>query len=192
MFSLTGLRLGAAVGLLSLVACAQAAVRDEVSYQFYDLSLRTGESVYQALSRSSPIRSEGKVFFGYTTWNVHWNYRWWREGDGQCRITENTVLVSSIIQLPQLRGDLGRLQERYERAFAALKLHEQGHVDIGRSVAKEIDHFILSLPEKASCAQLEQAANTGARDILAHSKGQDRDYDARTGHGKTQGAWFDF
>lgn len=192
MFSRTGLRLSLAVCLLWFAACAQAAVRDEVRYQFYEVRLRSGERVYQALNRSSPIRSEGKVFFGYTTWNVHWNYRWWRAEDGRCKITENTVQVSSLIQLPQIQGDLGSLQGRYDRAFAALKLHEQGHADIGRAVAQEIDSFILSLPEKASCAQLEHAANSGAQDILARSKGRDRDYDARTGHGKTQGAWFDF
>lgn len=192
MVSRTRLRLGMATCLLLLVLCAQAAVRDEVRYQFYDVSLKAGESVYQALSRSSPIRSEGKVFFGYTTWNVQWNYRWWRAADGRCRITESTVWLSSTIQLPQVLGDLGSLQGRYDRAYAALKLHEQGHADIGRAVAQEIDQFILSLPEKANCAQLEQAVNSGAQDILARSRGRDRDYDARTGHGKTQGAWFDF
>ena len=51
-----------------------------------------------------------------------------------------------------------------------------------------IDSGILALPEMSSCEELEATANALGHQAIDDGKAQDKQYDATTGHGKTQGA----
>jgi len=72
--------------------------------------------------------------------------------------------------------------------MAALRLHEDGHRDHGLQAAQTILEVLQSF--HASCETFEADANQAALNIIQHYAQQDRDYDARTQHGRTQGAVF--
>lgn len=59
---------------------------------------------------------------------------------------------------------------------------------IARQAARDIDRAILDLPEMASCASLEAAANRVAKALLADSNREQRRDDHVTEHGRRNGA----
>lgn len=178
------------LGLLALAAnSALAEVSESLDYRYYTAAPRPNESLLSALNHASPIRENGRTFHGYTKWHVSWRFRWHQEPSGRCAITSTHTEVSGLIDLPQLKGGTTAQKAAFERYIPALREHELGHYRIGRDAAVQIDHEILRLPPMHNCQALEQAANDGAHRTLARFQQQERDYDARTGHGRTQGAW---
>lgn len=78
---------------------------------------------------------------------------------------------------------------RFRQYLAALRVHEEGHLAIGLEAAQAIDRAIAAMPEMPSCALLQGQANATAQRLLEAAKQKERDYDLRTGHGRSQGAW---
>lgn len=178
------------VALLTLAASsALAEVSESLAYRDYSVAPHPAESLLFALNRASPIRENGRTFHGYTEWQVSWRFRWHQEPSGRCAITSARTQVTGSIQLPQLKGGTAAQKTAFERYLPALREHELGHYRIGRDAAAHIDREILQLPPMHNCRALEQAANDGAYRTLARFQQQERDYDASTGHGRTQGAW---
>ncbi len=173
-----------------LLACAPAAaeVTQDDTERPYNVPIAPGQSLREALNDATPIRENGKRFHGYTAWNVDWKFWWHSSASGRCRITRVNTRLSTTIQLPQLQGGTAAQRETFERYAAALRRHEQGHVQWGRDAARAIDQGISALPEAATCAALERNANALGTRLLAEHVDRERDYDRSTGHGATQGA----
>lgn len=178
------------VALLLLVAGAgHANVIERNDVIRYPVRVLPSQTLLQALNAASPIRENGQVFHGHTKWWVTWNYRWYRQASGRCAITSVTTEMHSEIQLPDLIEASDADRQRFERFLPRLVAHEQGHREHGHLAALEIDRRIAQLPEMSSCTLLEATANQTGRQVLDDYAAQDRQYDAETQHGKTQGAW---
>lgn len=146
-------------------------------------------SLADALNTASPHRQDGQIHHAYTTWYVRWRFRWREGADGRCRITGVTTELSGTISLPRLVGADAAQQARFERYLEALREHELGHYANGREAALAIDAGIQALPAMPNCKTLASTANAlGYRTVNEH-KARDAQYDASTGHGRTQGAW---
>ena len=78
--------------------------------------------------------------------------------------------------------------QRWHGYYRALRLHEDGHRDNGIEAAREIERSLRDLPAAEACAAIDQSASLAAKDILRKYNARDRDYDAQTRHGATQGA----
>ena len=171
--------------------CANAGVTESLVYTRYPADASAARSLLGALNAASPIRENGQIFHAYTRWQVDWRFRWNEKPDGRCRITSVSTRLSGTIQLPALTGGRAALRERFETYLAALRVHELGHFQIGRDAAEAIDRKILALDEMPGCAALEAEANAQAHRTLEEFLRRERDYDVRTTHGKTQGAWLE-
>ena len=188
------MRIAFALVLLSLAALPlplRAEVTENLDWTHYEADHQRGESLLQTMNRSSPIRQDGKTFHGYTKWNVNWNFRWWREADGRCRITEVTVRATGEITLPELTNADASTRDRFDSWLSNLREHELGHFAFAQQAASEIDSGILGLPEHPSCESLESAANALGKRIVAQAADDERAYDRETEHGRTQGAWLE-
>ena len=179
------------VSIWTLATGVAAEVQDTLEYTYYDAPVTAGQRLGPALTSASPINENGRVFHGHTKWNVHWNFRWSGRGDGTCMITRVTISFTANITMPRLVGGDAAQRQAFERYVAALKLHEMGHYQIGKDAALGIDQKILTLPTMEDCGSLKATANAGAYRILASYQDKERQYDADTEHGKTQGAWLD-
>lgn len=168
---------------------AFAEVIESLDYQYYDVSIAGNQSLLITLDQTSPIKQNGKRHHGYTKWDIRWNYRWNSDENGMCRIVLSTTTIHGTILLPRLIGATEAQRSQFQGYFTALLEHEQGHYQIGKEAAKAIDEQILSLPAGSDCPSLEKAANGGAYRTLEQYKEKEREYDARTMHGRTQGAW---
>ena len=175
------------LGLLTQIAFAE--VIENLDYQYYDVSIAANQSLPFALNQTSPIKQDGKAHHGYTKWDVRWNYRSSSDNNGMCRIISSTTTIQGSILLPRLVSATEAQRSQFDCYVTALQEHEQGHYQIGKNAAKAIDEQILSLPVASDCRTLEKAVNDGAYQTLEEYKKMEREYDAKTMHGKKQGAW---
>jgi predicted secreted Zn-dependent protease len=175
--------------LLISTQTASAEVSESLDYIYYTANADASHSLLSVLNTASPIKINNRIFHGLTKWYVKWNYRWFEQPDGRCKITKVTIKYTSSIQLPELTGANSTQQQAFNNYLTALRTHELGHYDIGKQAADVIDSGIASLPEMSSCTELETAANGLGYQTLDEYRAKEKQYDANTGHGKTQGAW---
>ncbi|HEX8958098.1 MAG TPA: DUF922 domain-containing protein [Burkholderiaceae bacterium] len=173
-------------------ACAN--VQADLEYRTYHAYAERGKSLYQVLASATPFHGDGRPFLGNTRRDIHWQLQWrdtGREsgsGSGVCRVTEVHVTLHTTITLPQLAGVDSERQAEYMRFYSALRIHEYGHYRIEQEMASEIDRALASLPD-ADCSAIESAANARGKEIVGRYNLREQQYDADTGHGKTQGAY---
>lgn len=173
-------------GLFAATA-ARAEVDESLDYLYYDVYHQRGQLLHKAITRASTV-SKGKGYHGFTEWKVRWNFRWNSDRSGRCHISSVNVVAEGTITLPALHTDDARAQQNFDRYIEALEAHELGHFRFAQDAAAAIEIAIGDMGERASCARLEADANALGHAILAEAIRDEKDYDLRTDHGKTQGA----
>ena len=150
--------LGAASAVLlagSPRAAAEPAVTMNTTY--YSITGTTSAEL------KAQMRSRGpQGYWAYTRWYVRWS--------GDCRIS-----LEISYGFPKWENQAqapAELQAAWNQMMTALRTHEQGHAENGRSAAREI--------EASRCAGDPKA-------IVRKWAEQDKVYDAQTNHGRTQG-----
>lgn len=137
---------------------------------------------------------KGKHFDGQVKWYVHWNYHWFHDlGKQNCAIT--SVDVSVLIQhsIPQWENAAEsdkETQDKWRNYLSHLELHESGHATNGKQAAEDIEKALLSTAPKPSCDQLKNELDTTAQNLIKQHEAWDVEYDAKTEHGRSQGAVF--
>lgn len=179
------------LSLFIITQTASAEISEHLEYTYYTAEMAASRSIREALNKVTPIRQDNRQFHGNTKWYVKWNYRWFEQRDGRCKITKVATDLTATITLPKLTGATEQQAKVFDTFIVALRQHELGHYDIGKKVAEVIDKGILALPEMSSCDLLETSANALGHQAIDEGKRQDKQYDATTEHGKTQGAWLD-
>lgn len=174
--------------LTSCCLLAHAEVTEKLSFLSYQVRVLPGQSLLQALNRTSPIRKGGEIFHGFTHWQVKWRFNWQTGQDGRCRVTQVNTDVVTEITLPEALEMPPDAATRFASFLKALRAHELGHRQVGLEAAQAIDQALLNMPAQDNCRILEHSANQLGHQIIARHQAKDVDYDSRTGHGKTQGA----
>ncbi|CAG1022445.1 hypothetical protein DOJK_01679 [Patescibacteria group bacterium] len=177
--------------LMILANIANAEVDAHVDYRYYTAYGDDDSTLLQILNKATPILENNRRYHGYTKWHVRWRYRWYEQADGRCKITSVKTTVTGDVLLPQLENANAEQTEAFERYVTALKEHELGHYNIGKEAGETIDQYIAELPEMPSCKILEKTANDFGYQTLDEYRAQEKQYDADTKHGKTQGAWLE-
>jgi len=177
--------------LVGLSKSALATVNENLAYTYYQVNVDSASSLRKALNSASPFKYNGRIFHGHTDWHISWHFWWDERPDGRCSIKRVSVDFTSTIGLPQLMSATTAQQNQFNTYVTALRTHELGHVNVGKSAAYAIDQAIFNLPEMASCSRLGAAANDIGNRMLSDYQAREIRYDAETEHGKTQGAWLD-
>ncbi|MFG1495557.1 DUF922 domain-containing protein [Saccharospirillum sp. HFRX-1] len=181
------------VGMVVLALMSTGAfadVQSELDWQHYPVRINEGETLAQALDRSSPIRSRGLVFHATTDWQVQWRF-WWRRTSDGCVIERVRTEVEVQIQVPQLVAGTDAQQAEFADYLSALTQHEEGHQQLALAAGEAIDLALRQFPVADSCAALETDANALGQQLLQRFREREFDYDRRTNHGQTQGAWME-
>lgn len=166
----------------ALATFTHAAAQVQVDY--YDVQGRDFNSLLAALN----ARGE---FHGRADWKLAYTYRS-RAGAGKCGVESVRTTLELRLTLPRWTpppGTAPDLPGRWERYLAALRTHEEGHLDNGRSFETALNAAFagMSAPD---CAALDAALREHYGRLLEQYRARDVDYDRRTGHGRAQGAWF--
>lgn len=145
---------------------------------------------YAALSQS--LKANGpKGFHGLASWKIRYDYTTKRQRDG-CQVNTLDVKVNGEILMPRWTDESSGppdLQRRWSTYYAALKRHEDGHIQHGRELALIVKERLMGLGV-VPCDQLKALIEREYQRLYGNLKTRDQDYDARTNHGATQGAQF--
>jgi predicted secreted Zn-dependent protease len=81
------------------------------------------------------------------------------------------------------------LQRRWSHYYAALKKHEDGHIQHGREFAILMKERLMGIGV-VPCDQMQALAQSEYQRLYSNLKTRDQEYDARTNHGASQQAVF--
>lgn len=179
---------------LMLLLCleAQAQPLMNIQYRYYSVRGNTVEQIAQSLYQKTPVIYQGQKFHAYTRWNVQWQFRWQPSTQG-CSIVSPQTTVDIQYTLPRLTNEASlrpAVRDRWQRYYAALVRHENGHRDFGLAAGREIYRRLLMMGSRRTCQRLEQEANQLANQTIAQYAAREREYDRLTNHGAKDGAVF--
>ena len=153
---------------------------------FYDVAGASYDAVLAGLRAGA-----AGPHFARADWRLSYDLRW-RQGPGSCAVTDVRTTLQLGVRLPRWTpppGAPGELVARWERFMAALKVHEEGHLENGRGAERETKAALAAL-SAPDCGILEARAKERFQRIIDAYNAKDAEYDRATGHGRTQGAVF--
>ena len=157
----------------------------------YDVAGTTVAELWQDIARHGPTDpATGEHYAGDLRWNVHWNYRTSYDAT-ECHVASVDVTIETTMTIPRwtnAREGSEPLQVAWDVFFSRLKLHEAGHKDNAIKAAQAIRDAIAGVAAAPTCEPVHARIEEVARAVLEHWNQVDRDYDASTRHGLTQGA----
>jgi predicted secreted Zn-dependent protease len=184
--------------VLALFCCltwgaAQAADPvDPFPIEFYTITGNTAAEMRASLGKLGPVGKDGKTYHARTNWNVKWRYTVNAKGT-RCTVNTTTVTVRIGMYMPRWdkRSEVPRkLQDKWDKYYVSLRLHENGHMNHGVAAADEIKRMLFQRSSNQSCAALKEEIRSAADAIIADYIKKDATHDASTNHGRRQGAEF--
>jgi predicted secreted Zn-dependent protease len=163
------------------------------TFDYYDVDGASAQEIRADLDRRGPIDGyEHRHFDAVTRWRVRWEYTYEPTATG-CEIGTVSTAVDVTYSFPRLSANSAApadVRHAFAHYLQRLLVHEKGHAQNGIDIAKRIENSIRALHAASSCDGLSAAANSLGRSLIKEANRLDIDYDARTEHGKTQGARF--
>jgi predicted secreted Zn-dependent protease len=158
----------------------------QILWNRYPVKGKDYESLQRALLVSAP-----KGFHGLAGWNITYHYT--TTADGKvCKFETVSLNVKGEILMPHWTDETAapqELRQRWHTYHAALRQHEEGHVQIGKDLATLVREKFLSIGN-FPCSKAQTIAQTEFDEIYKDVRERDKEYDERTLHGATQGARF--
>ncbi len=169
---------------------AAPAVPEETVY--YNVQGTSADELRTQLNKFGVKGSDGKTYYGYATWNVSWRYLC-RSDMTNCWITSVQTTVRIKFTLPKWidRSEAPEeLRQKWDKYITALERHERRHRDIAVETAFQVERAIAGMKLRGGCDGLKREANALGHRLVDNCKKRQSDYDARTNHGKLEGAQF--
>lgn len=186
----------ALVALLVLLGLAQAsaALRPtpgtlSLTTNYYEVTGTTIGEVNASKLRNRPWKTS-LAYDATTAWDVRWNYRYSEEGDS-FRVASFQTQTRITLTLPRWKPTTEadpELVERWPLYWKALLAHEQGHVELARQAAAEVQRQVTALASFPSAQALTAALEDIANRVIKQFRLREAAFDQQTGHGMKQGA----
>lgn len=160
----------------------------ESRVRFYDVQGSSAAELSRGMDLHGP-RWNGRPWAAYTDAPVTWSYSFAPAADG-CAITRAQVRLRVMTTLPRWNPPSGAPPAlvREWNAFAdALRRHEDGHAEIARRSAGELQDTLAGL-RTPTCAAMDGVARAAAERAQQRHALRHEDYDRETGYGLAQGA----
>lgn len=151
--------------------------------EYFDLDGVDRFDLLMSCTESCPRDEWGNAVGSLTAWSVDW--QWTRGSSEPCVIDAVDTHVAVSISVPRWSPPVGAdpgLVEEWRRYLAALETHEEGHVELVRSI---VDGSVDRV-RAAGCA----GAREESVEILAEIRREQLEYDRVTDSGRAQGANF--
>ena len=172
--------------ILSSTVEAKSSVSE--SYNFYLISPESKGEILKLLNSTSPILEDGDVYHGYAYSSINWNFRW-RYNKNSCWITSASTKLNTTYTLPKLETKSNDVNQVWNQWYPKLVLHEKGHHKLAVKIASKIKNTISDMPRARTCTELEKKANGIGQALISELGELNIQYDKRTNHGETQGAF---
>lgn len=168
--------------LLSLLSKAGAEVIEDVDFQYYQISPRSPGQVTSEINKAS-----GSVLWaGFTRWKIT---RWYgfEEADGRCSPQGAKVYLAIRYKMPKLFPAYSdpAIKRTFDRYYRSLLEHEEGHGNVARMAALEVDRM-LAQTSAENCLALKRLESEKFQEIIREHRLLDKRYDIITNHGRNQ------
>lgn len=160
-------------------------------WKTYDVDGKDYGSLLRSLAVNGP-KANDKSFHGLAKWRVGYKYETKLSGRA-CKFSRITLTLDGEILIPVWRDEASapaHLREHWGRYYAALKAHEEGHIQHGKELALRLREQFLGVGD-FECNEVAALAQREFETTYNSLKNRDEEYDQRTQHGATQGAFFD-
>lgn len=164
-----------------LLACAAAlparAATVSKTYSYFTIGGRTLDEIQDQLDRKGPkLAGTGKRHPGATRmeFKTHVGYR---ERGGRCEVVDAKVSLTARIILPRWsqRGAAADVRFVWETLAADIRRHEEAHVGIARTYARDLERRLDALRPQRDCAAAQRRVKSTTDALLArHDAEQDR------------------
>lgn len=153
---------------------------------YYDVYGTTTSQIAGQLT-SCPVL---KGFVADTSYTLHWQTSYRTVADGQCVVDKVAVGLHVRHTYPHWKDASGapaEAVERWQDFMSRLHLHEEEHAALATRYAAQLLQTLQNTPTQ-DCFHISTTAEERAARILDELRQANERYDARTGHGRTQGA----
>lgn len=161
-------------------------------YEYYQVSGKTETELRRQMTANGTKWDDGRSYDSLTTWNVHWNYDYDCSG-GLCRPKAFATTVDITFRYPQWARSQDApdpLVAKWNAYMKNLITHENGHRDMAVQAAAELARRAAELPPARGRAELDREVDSLVEAWNAKLSDDEKQYDATTIHGTTQGAVF--
>lgn len=158
---------------------------------FYQIYGYTQADLRNQMAECGP-KSDGENYDGITFYYFNWIYNY-AEASNSCNIKDVAVGVNVNIYLPKWDTPdqyQNGLQDKWNDFSSALSTHENDHRDIAYEAGQEIVNTLSNLENASSCDAINTTVNDKANEVISVYDTKQKDFDAQTNHGATQGAQF--
>lgn len=179
----------AGINLVCGVAAYAKPCQVTPSYTYYSVEGQTVAELHESLRQRGPRDEYGAVRFAYTDWSVKWS--WKRNKDGTIDLGSVQLVCDATIMLPRIKARESlslELAEQWDSFVERTTRHELNHVGHVEQVAPRIFERLDQVAKSAGSITVKQADSI-VREVIAEIKHKDRQYDATTTHGRTEGTW---
>ncbi len=161
-------------------------------YEYYEVCGCSEDELHCDLKKKCITGNNGKKFDSVTTWDVKWDYD--HDSDlGTCAADSFRITVDIRYRYPKWTRpeEAPRpLVEKWNSYLQNLILHENGHRDMVVEATTELTRAVAGLAPPATCAELDTRVRSLCREWMDKLNEDQKEYDAATKHGATQGAVF--
>lgn len=157
----------------------------------YEIRGRTYGDLLGEMRRRGPGVDDIGTRLGVHVAQWRWSYEYRTGGaDARCRVTDASVILRSVIVLPEWVDRSGAVREvarAWPRFVDALVTHELGHRTRARRLGVSLWQSLLGL-QAETCEALGTLVSETASRIVEEGEAAQLEYDRETGHGVHQGA----
>ena len=185
-------RLNAGCATWLLVSALTSVVQATDRTEHYEVTGLSARELRDSMNRRRPRGLDGRRHDAFTSWEIRWRYRTARSRSG-CAIESFRVSLDIETTVPEWINEAdapSSLVTRWREFHTALLVHGDGHKTIALTAAAAIRDTGTTVPSQPNCAEARRAAERAASDLLGQYLQMEREYDAETAHGLTQGARF--
>lgn len=166
------------VACIALVGIPAQAASVSKTYSYFAIGGTTLDELQQELTTRGPRVGAGGQRHPGATQMEFTTRLGYEQGRRNCRIAKAAVTVKAKIILPRWRKRSGAEQDVrlvWDTLSADIKRHEESHVSIARSHARELEQALLKLWPRKTCHDLAAKAQATTAAILKkHDEEQER------------------
>lgn len=157
----------------------------------YEIRGRSYDDLLREMRRKGPGVDDIGTRLGVHVAQWRWSYEYRTRGvRTRCRVTDASVLLRSVIVVPEWVDRSGAAREvarAWPRFVDALVTHELGHRTRARSLGVRLWQSLLGL-QAETCDALGTLVSETAAQIVEEGEAAQLEYDRATEHGVRQGA----
>ena len=190
--SVRGWPIGRALMLLATLFPLSTAAQNSVTWttNYYSVTGATLVEIRQSIRQSRPWKDRFDAD-GFTDWRVTWRFSLTSSASG-CRCSSFTTQTTVVTTMPQWKAPTNATDlpsEIWQKYVTALGQHEAGHAQLAQAAAADLRRRSRDITEASDCETLKRQLNALGEQVIEEHRKRDQDYDERTRHGASQGAF---